>query len=225
MRSVARPAVIFGGPSPEHDISILTGLQAARALADAGRDPLADLLVEDRRLPPRAGHARGHGLRQRGARRRPQRLELVARPGGGFVGEGSGRFGKRGAARDQRRRQLLPRRPGRGRHASRPRSTWPASATPARRPAGAALGHGQAGLRRGDGGRRPPDPAPGRAVARRRPRPRLPGPVHREAPLRRLVDRHRDHRRPRRRPGARADVAPLPRRRGRRAVPARRRST
>ena len=26
------PAVIFGGPSPEHDVSILTGLQAARAL-------------------------------------------------------------------------------------------------------------------------------------------------------------------------------------------------
>jgi D-alanine-D-alanine ligase len=30
--------VVFGGPSPEHDISILTGLQAARALAEAGRD-------------------------------------------------------------------------------------------------------------------------------------------------------------------------------------------
>jgi D-alanine-D-alanine ligase len=29
--------VVFGGPSPEHDISILTGLQAARALANAGR--------------------------------------------------------------------------------------------------------------------------------------------------------------------------------------------
>ncbi|MGH9082420.1 MAG: D-alanine--D-alanine ligase family protein [Acidimicrobiales bacterium] len=29
-------AVIFGGPSPEHDVSVLTGLQAARALA--GRD-------------------------------------------------------------------------------------------------------------------------------------------------------------------------------------------
>ncbi len=29
-------AVIFGGPSPEHDVSILTGLQAARALWDAG---------------------------------------------------------------------------------------------------------------------------------------------------------------------------------------------
>jgi D-alanine-D-alanine ligase len=30
--------VLFGGPSPEHDISILTGLQAARALAAAGRN-------------------------------------------------------------------------------------------------------------------------------------------------------------------------------------------
>lgn len=30
--------VVFGGPSPEHDISILTGLQAARALAGQGAD-------------------------------------------------------------------------------------------------------------------------------------------------------------------------------------------
>jgi D-alanine-D-alanine ligase len=29
---MSEPAVIFGGPSPEHDVSILTGLQAARAL-------------------------------------------------------------------------------------------------------------------------------------------------------------------------------------------------
>jgi D-alanine-D-alanine ligase len=29
---VPQPAVIFGGPSPEHDVSILTGLQVARAL-------------------------------------------------------------------------------------------------------------------------------------------------------------------------------------------------
>ena len=27
--------VLFGGPSPEHDVSILTGLQAARELARA----------------------------------------------------------------------------------------------------------------------------------------------------------------------------------------------
>lgn len=33
---MGRPAVLFGGPSPEHDISILTGLQAARTLVDAG---------------------------------------------------------------------------------------------------------------------------------------------------------------------------------------------
>jgi D-alanine-D-alanine ligase len=31
---MARPAVIFGGPSDEHDISILTGLQVTRALDD-----------------------------------------------------------------------------------------------------------------------------------------------------------------------------------------------
>ncbi|HUI02978.1 MAG TPA: hypothetical protein VLZ77_05515 [Acidimicrobiales bacterium] len=31
----ARVAVVFGGPSPEHDVSILTGLQAARALLEA----------------------------------------------------------------------------------------------------------------------------------------------------------------------------------------------
>src|SRR5437764_4956170 len=31
-------AVIFGGPSPEHDVSILLGLPAARALAESGHD-------------------------------------------------------------------------------------------------------------------------------------------------------------------------------------------
>jgi D-alanine-D-alanine ligase len=31
-------AVVFGGPSPEHDVSILTGLQVARTLAGAGGD-------------------------------------------------------------------------------------------------------------------------------------------------------------------------------------------
>lgn len=34
-------AVLFGGPAPEHDVSILTGLQAGRELVAAGRDPLA----------------------------------------------------------------------------------------------------------------------------------------------------------------------------------------
>lgn len=35
---MSQPAVIFGGPSPEHDVSILLGLPAARALAGAGHD-------------------------------------------------------------------------------------------------------------------------------------------------------------------------------------------
>ena len=30
-------AVVFGGPSPEHEISILTGLQAERVLTSAGQ--------------------------------------------------------------------------------------------------------------------------------------------------------------------------------------------
>ncbi|MGD0321873.1 MAG: hypothetical protein ABSC00_09790 [Acidimicrobiales bacterium] len=35
--SAVRIGVVFGGPSSEHDVSILTGLQAARALARAGK--------------------------------------------------------------------------------------------------------------------------------------------------------------------------------------------
>lgn len=38
---MSNPAVVFGGPSPEHDVSILTGLQFALALAKSGRDPHA----------------------------------------------------------------------------------------------------------------------------------------------------------------------------------------
>jgi D-alanine-D-alanine ligase len=34
---VGQVAVLFGGPSPEHDVSILTGLQAAQELVGAGR--------------------------------------------------------------------------------------------------------------------------------------------------------------------------------------------
>jgi D-alanine-D-alanine ligase len=36
--NTARVAVAFGGPSPEHDVSILTGLQAAHELVNAERD-------------------------------------------------------------------------------------------------------------------------------------------------------------------------------------------
>jgi D-alanine-D-alanine ligase len=33
-------AIVFGGPSPEHEISILTGLQATRVLLEGGHDPV-----------------------------------------------------------------------------------------------------------------------------------------------------------------------------------------
>jgi len=39
--STARVAVAFGGPSPEHDVSVLTGLQAAHELSRARRDVTA----------------------------------------------------------------------------------------------------------------------------------------------------------------------------------------
>ena len=38
---VGQVAVLFGGPAPEHDVSILTGLQATRELVAAGRDVVA----------------------------------------------------------------------------------------------------------------------------------------------------------------------------------------
>jgi D-alanine-D-alanine ligase len=37
---MSQPAVIFGGPSLEHDVSILTGLQTTRVLAGSNRDPV-----------------------------------------------------------------------------------------------------------------------------------------------------------------------------------------
>ena len=39
---MTRPAILFGGPSPEHDISVLTGLQAVTAL---GKDGVAVIAV------------------------------------------------------------------------------------------------------------------------------------------------------------------------------------
>ncbi len=88
-----KPAVFFGGPSPEHDISILTGLQAARALAGAGQDPLAIYWAKtgEHFLVPAALEAKDYLT---GVPAKAQKLDLIARPGGGFVSESS-RFGKR----------------------------------------------------------------------------------------------------------------------------------
>jgi D-alanine-D-alanine ligase len=93
---LARPAVLFGGPSPEHDISILSGLQAARALQQAGREPLAIYWAKNGEF-----HSVDAGLEAKdfvtGVPARAQPLDLVARPGGGFVLQGGGGLFKKGA--------------------------------------------------------------------------------------------------------------------------------
>jgi D-alanine-D-alanine ligase len=78
-------AVVFGGPSPEHDVSILTGLRAARTLAQAGQEPLSlywgkagdwysvSPLLEARDF-------------DEGPPRKSQELTFTVAPGGGFFG-------------------------------------------------------------------------------------------------------------------------------------------
>ncbi len=81
---MTRPGVCFGGPSPEHDISILTGLQAVHALAEAGRKPIALYWSPVGRwyevptdIEPAAFAA--------GLPRAASEVDLAVRPGGGFV--------------------------------------------------------------------------------------------------------------------------------------------
>jgi D-alanine-D-alanine ligase len=79
-----RPAVLFGGPSPEHDISILTGLQATRSLAQSVREVFAlywsktgDFFSVDPRLEAIAF--------AEGVPRGATRLTFAADPEGGFL--------------------------------------------------------------------------------------------------------------------------------------------
>lgn len=90
-------AVIFGGPSPEHDVSVLTGLQAARALA----------FRTDRAAPSVRGlfwskagdwYSVDPGLEAdafvEGVPRGATRLQFSATPDGGFSEEGRRGKGK-----------------------------------------------------------------------------------------------------------------------------------
>lgn len=85
-------AVLFGGPSPEHDVSVLTGLQAAQALAKAGRSVTAlywsktgDWFSVDPGLEAQAFDDVPHPSGATAVR-------LVAATGGGFVA--GGRLGR-----------------------------------------------------------------------------------------------------------------------------------
>ncbi len=77
---MAKPAVLFGGPSDEHDISILTGLQVTRALGDVHPvywSKLGDWFEVDAGLE--ASDFAG------GVPRRARELTFVAVPGQGLV--------------------------------------------------------------------------------------------------------------------------------------------
>jgi len=84
---VTTPAVIFGGPSPEHDISILSGLQAARALTRAGRSPVSLYWSKAGEWHEVEAGLEGGDFAD-GVPRKARPLRLVTGPGGGFVAEG-----------------------------------------------------------------------------------------------------------------------------------------
>ncbi|MFZ0493167.1 MAG: hypothetical protein WAM81_08225 [Acidimicrobiia bacterium] len=81
---MSRPAVVFGGPSPEHDISVLTGLQACRTLLDSGRDVEAIYWAKSGSwfsVDPALEAADFAD----GVPRKATPLRLVAEPGAGFM--------------------------------------------------------------------------------------------------------------------------------------------
>lgn len=77
---MTKPAVVFGGPSDEHDISILTGLQVARALGDVhtvywSKSGDWYLVKPDSEAADFAN----------GVPRKAREMALVASPGQGFI--------------------------------------------------------------------------------------------------------------------------------------------
>jgi len=89
-------AVIFGGPSPEHDVSVLTGLQAAHELQRAGHDVQA--LYWSKSAEWFALHASMEATAFiDGIPKGAQPMRFVLGADGGFVAEG-GRFSKDKAA-------------------------------------------------------------------------------------------------------------------------------
>jgi D-alanine-D-alanine ligase len=86
-------AIIFGGPSPEHDVSVLTGLQVARELSSGANGGVRALYWsktgEWHEVDPRLEASAFVDGVPRGS----TALRLVTGPGGGFVPDG-GRFAR-----------------------------------------------------------------------------------------------------------------------------------
>jgi D-alanine-D-alanine ligase len=81
---MSKPAVVFGGPSPEHDISILTGLQAARTLVDGGTDVHAVYWAKTGQFYTVDATLEAVAFAE-GVPDRARQLTLVAEPGAGFL--------------------------------------------------------------------------------------------------------------------------------------------
>ena len=180
--------VLFGGPTPEHDISILTGLLAlARTRAIRRRRRRASTGPR----PARSTACRAASRPKRSSTVCPRaRVNSACDSATRAVSSSSARMGKDRAARPRRRGPRHARRTGRGRHRCRPRSTSPASRYSGPSVAGAALGmdkwsFGAVMARRG-----PPDAA-ARAARRLDDLAAIRRSVHLEAAIRRFLDRHR----------------------------------
>lgn len=85
-------AVLFGGPSPEHDVSVLTGLQAARALAGGQHQARALYWSKGGEWFEVSAEREAFDFAE-GTPAGATPLRLVAAPGGGFVAR-PGRLGK-----------------------------------------------------------------------------------------------------------------------------------
>src|SRR5579875_688586 len=92
----ARVGVIYGGPSPEHDVSILTGLQAARGLRGAPNIGEIHSLYWSKNgewfLAPNGLEAAEY---VNGAPASASPLRLTVGAGGGFTVRRGGRFGSK----------------------------------------------------------------------------------------------------------------------------------
>jgi D-alanine-D-alanine ligase len=90
---VSAPAVIFGGPSPEHDVSILTGLQAARTLVQGGGSVTAIYWAKTGEFYAVDPSLEGEAFLD-GVPKAAKELKFLASPGGGFVAGKSGLLAK-----------------------------------------------------------------------------------------------------------------------------------
>lgn len=90
---MSKVAVIFGGPSPEHDVSILTGLQAARELTSMGKDVVGIYWSKTSDWYLVSAKLEGKDFVD-GLPRDAQPLRLAAGAGGGFVSAKKSLFSK-----------------------------------------------------------------------------------------------------------------------------------